>query len=149
MADYVASRGTTALSILGTVLGSLGVVGNGGLGLFNNNAMCHENMPVNRFELEQEQKIAKLETEVKLRDANFYSISEIGKLRDYVDAKFAAVNNELCEQRVYNATNIANINCISGQVAQLMALTKTVIPNSSICPGWGEVTVTPAAATTA
>lgn len=149
MADYVAGRGTTALGIIGTILGSVAVAGNGGLGVFNNGNHCHDGMPVNRFELGQEQKIAALETEVKLRDANFYSISEIGKLRDYVDAKFTAVHNELCEQRVYNATNIANYNCLSGQVAQLMALTKTVIPNTSICPGWGNVTVTPATTTTA
>jgi hypothetical protein len=25
-------------------------------------------------------------------------------------------------------------------------ITKTVIPNSSVCPGWGDVTITPAAA---
>ncbi len=60
MADYVAGRGTTALGIIGTVLGSLGVAGNGGFGLFNNGAMCHENTPVNRYELGQEQKIADL-----------------------------------------------------------------------------------------
>ena len=64
MADYVAGRGTTALGIIGTVLGSLGVAGNGGLGLFNaNGAVCHENTPVNRYELAQEQKIADLQAQ--------------------------------------------------------------------------------------
>jgi hypothetical protein len=150
MADYQAGRGTTALGIIGTVLGSLGVAGNGGVGLFNmgNGAVCHENMPINRYEAQQSARIAELETEVKLRDANVYTMQEMGKLRDYVDAKFSTVHEELCQQRVYNATNTATINCIAGQVAQLMSLTKCVIPNSSICPGWGDVTVTPAAAPT-
>ena len=34
------------------------------------------------------------------------------------------------------------------RIAQLMGLTKLVVPNASICPGWGNVTVTPAAAPT-
>lgn len=149
MTEFVAGRGTTALGIIGTVLGSLGVAGNGGVGGFFNagSAVCHENMPINRYESELQEKVAKLETEVKLRDANTFTMGEMGKLRDYVDGKFAAVHAELCEQKVYNATNIASVNCIAGQVAQLMALTKLVIPNGSICPGWGNVTVTPAATT--
>jgi hypothetical protein len=149
MTEFVAGRGTTALSIIGTVLGSLGVAGNGGVGgLFNaGSAVCHENMPINRYEAEQSAKIAELETEVKLRDANTFTMGEMGKLRDYVDGKFAAVHAELCEQKVYNATNIATVNCLAGQVSQLMALTKLVIPNGSICPGWGNVTVAPAATT--
>jgi hypothetical protein len=148
MAEFVASRGTTALGIIGTVLGSLGVAGNGGAGLLNmgNGAVCHENMPINRYEAQQSARIAELETEVKLRDANVYTMQEMGKLRDYVDGKFSAVHEELCQQRVYNATNTAALNCLSGQVAQLMALTKLVIPNGSICPGWGNVTVAPATA---
>ena len=149
MAEYVAGRGTTALGIIGTVLGSLGVAGNGGGGLFNlgGGAVCHENMPINRYEAQQSARIAELETEVKLRDANTYTLSEMAKFRDYVDSKFAAVHEELCQQRVYNATNIATVNCLSGQVAQLMSLTKVVIPNTSICPGWGNVTVAPATTT--
>jgi hypothetical protein len=76
-------------------------------------------------------------------------MGEMGKLRDYVDGKFAAVEKSICDQAVYNATNTATIGCIANQVNQLMALTKLVIPNSSICPGYGNVTVTPATATTA
>jgi hypothetical protein len=37
---------------------------------------------------------------------------------------------------------------MTAQIAQLYGLTKLVIPNGSVCPGWGNVTVTPAAATT-
>ena len=150
MPEFIAGKGTTALGIIGTVLGSLGVAGNNGMGLFNNNACnCSENALVNRYEASQSAKIAELETEVKLRDANTFTMGEMGKLRDYVDQKFAAVHAELCEQKVYNATNIATVNCIAGQVNQLFALTKLVIPNGSICPGWGNVTVTPSTTTAA
>jgi hypothetical protein len=134
------------LGIAGTALGLL----NGGLGnLFNVGASCHENMPINRYEAQQQARISELETEVKLRDANTFTMGEMGKLRDYVDGKFAAVEKSICDQAVYNATNTATIGCIANQVNQLMALTKLVIPNSSICPGYGNVTVTPATATTA
>ena len=40
------------------------------------------------------------------------------------------------------------INCMQGQIAQLQGLTKLVVPNTSVCPGWGNVTITPAATTT-
>ena len=145
MAEYQAGRGTTALGIIGTVLGSLGVAGNGGLGLFNGvGAMpyCHENTPVNRYEASQSARIAELETEVKLRDANTFTMGEMGKLRDYVDNKFAAVEKSICDQAVYNATNTATIGCIANQVSQLMALTKVVIPITNVCPQPAVATTT-------
>jgi hypothetical protein len=37
---------------------------------------------------------------------------------------------------------------MQGQIAQLYSLTKLVVPNTSVCPGWGTVTITPAAAPT-
>ena len=53
---------------------------------------------------------------------------------DYVDGKFAVVNDKLCAQAVHNATNDAVLGCMQGQIAALMGLTKTVIPTTSICP---------------
>ena len=153
MAEF-ASKGVAGsglgLGIAGTALGVL----NGGLGNLlggwgGNNMYCSENMAVNRYEATQSARIAELETEVKLRDANTFTMGEMGKLRDYIDSKFARVEHEICDQKVYNATNIATVNCIAGQVNQLFALTKLVIPNASICPGWGNVTVAPATPTTA
>ena len=51
------------------------------------------------------------------------------------------------QQAVYNGTNTAAVGCIQGQIAQLQSLTKLIVPNSSCCPGWGEVTVKPATTT--
>lgn len=127
-------------TLLGGNLG--GVLGNG------NSCGCAENMPINRYEAGQQSRIAELETEVKLRDANFYTLGEMGKLRDYVDGRFSRMEHEICDQKVFNATAINQIGCIQNQVAQLMGVTRLVIPNSSICPGWGDVTITPAAAPT-
>ena len=73
----------------------------------------------------------------------------MGKLRDYVDGRLNGIEAEICNQRTYNATNTAAMNCMSGQIAQLYSLTKLVVPNGSICPGWGDVTVSVTPATTA
>lgn len=118
------------------------------VGLMNNHPNCGDGVYVNRYEAGQSARIAELETEVKLRDSNIYTDQKILDLYRYVDGKFDRVEHELADQRVYNATNTATINCLAGQIAQLQALTKLVIPNGSVCPGWGNVTITPAAAPT-
>lgn len=138
------------LGIAGTALGLLNNNGGGLGGLFGgNNCGCNEDHMVNRYEASQAARIAELETEVKLRDANTYTDAKILDLYRYVDGRFAGVEAQMCEQRVYNATLNSTVSCIQGQVAQLAALTKVVVPNTSICPGWGDVTVsvTPAPTT--
>ena len=122
------------LGIAGTALGLLGGGLPGVLGGWNNNGCCHENQMVNRYEASQSARIAELETEVKLRDANVYTMSEMGKLRDYVDNKFNAVNAQLCQQSVVNAQITANLACLTNTVNTLSGLTKTVIPITSVCP---------------
>lgn len=132
------------LGIAGTALGLLGG-GLNGIGLFGGNNCCaSENMPVNRYEATQSARIAQLETEVKLRDANTYTDGKLLDLYKYIDGRFTGIEAQICQQNVYNATNTATINCLAGQVAQLQSLTKLIVPNSSICPGWGNVTVAPA-----
>jgi hypothetical protein len=129
------------LGIAGTALGLL----NGGLNgiLGGGNCGCSENHMINRYELAQESRISKLESEIALRDANIYNDQKMLELYKYVDGKFEAVNATLATQAVYNATQTATINCMQGQIAQLMGLTKLVVPNTSVCPGWGNVTITP------
>ena len=136
--------GTAGLTtgIIGTALGALGsgIVPN----LWNNgNAHCvnGESVPVSRYEAAQSARIAELETEVKLRDSNIYTDQKILEVYRYFDGKIEGINAAICQQNVYNATCNATLGCLQGQVAQLMSLTKTVVPNSSICPGWGDVTV--------
>lgn len=135
--ENYASKGVAGaglgLGIAGTALGLLsGGLGNIGIGTAN--ARCNEEHWVNRYEASQSARIAELETEVKLRDANTYTDSKILDLYKYVDGRFGVVEAQLCQQNVYNATNTAALNCINGQIAQLMSLTKTVIPAVNICP---------------
>lgn len=132
------------LGIAGTALGLLN--NGGGLNILGGGNCNHP--AYTRYDAEKDARIAELETEVKLRDANTYTLGEVGKLRDYMEGRLGVIEHELCDQRTYNAVNTTTISCIQGQIATLMGLTKTVIPNASICPGWGNVTVTPAAAPT-
>ena len=134
------------LGIAGTALGLL----NGGLGgiLGNGNCGCSENHMVNRYELGQESRISKLESEIALRDANIYNDQKLLELYKYIDGKLEGVNGALAGQAVWNATQTANINCMQGQIGQLFGLTKLVVPNASICPGYGNVTITPSTTTT-
>ena len=150
MAEF-ASRGVAGsglgLGIAGTALGLL----NGGLNNIlgtGTNCNCNENMLVNRYELAQENKISKLESEIALRDANIYNDQKTLELYKHFDGEIKRIDRTLCEQAVYNATQTGAISCIQGQVAQLQSLTKLIVPNSSVCPGWGNVTITPSTTTT-
>ena len=138
------------LGVAGTALGLL----NGGLGNilgagYNNHACnCSDNMHVNRYELAQENRIAQLESQIALRDANIYNDQKALELYKYFDGEIKRIDRTLCEQAVYNATQTGAIGCIQGQIAQLYSLTKLVVPNASVCPGWGNVTITPSTTTT-
>ena len=137
--DYEPARKGVAgaglgLGITGTALGVLnGGLGNLGIGLGGNNC-CNESMLVNRYEASQSARIAELETEVKLRDANTYTLTEMGKLRDYMDGRLRGIEAQICQQAVINTQVTANISCMQGQIATLMGLTKTVIPIANVCP---------------
>lgn len=136
------------LGIAGTALGLLNGNGNGLLGgLFgnnNNNCACNENMLVNRYELSMQQQLAAKDSKIGLLESNIYTDQKIADVYDRLLTKINT-NKEIqdginMQQAVYNGTNTAALNCLQGQVAQLFALTKLIVPFSSICP-------TPAAAT--
>lgn len=137
---------------LGVTLGAIGTglaVLNGGLGnILGGNSVTSEDHCVNRYELGLQQEIAAKDTRIGLLESNIYTDSKIADVYERLNGRINCVENQLADQRVYNATNIANYSCLSNQVATLMALTKTVVPNTSICPGWGNVTVAPATTTT-
>lgn len=103
--EYTAGRGTTALGIIGTALGGLAVAGGGNLlgGLLGGGQQqCSEDHLVNRYEMAQQAKIAELETEIKLRDANIYTDAKSLDLYKYIDSQLTEIRGELCGQRVHN-----------------------------------------------
>lgn len=96
--------------------------------------VCNEDHNVNRYEASQSARIAELETEVKLRDANTYTDNKMLDMYQYIDSRLRGVEGQLAQQAVYNATNNGLIGCLQNQVAALQGMTKTVIPDSNICP---------------
>lgn len=141
------------LGIAGTALGLL----NGGLGNLlggvTGNCGCNEDHLINRYEAAQSARIAELETEVKLRDANAYTDKKSLELYAYIDGRLRNVESQICNQAVVNSQLTANISCMQGNIATLMGLTKTIIPITNVCPepmpqynSWTAPTTTTAAA---
>lgn len=94
--------------IAGTALGfgiggaALGLL-NGGMGLLGGRtATCSENMPVTRYEQEQQAKIAKLEADVALRDANTYGDQKMLEMYKYIDGQLKDIRGTICQQAVHN-----------------------------------------------
>ena len=105
--DYVAKQGTTALGIIGTALGGLAVAGGPVLAAMSGGARaaaaeCSENHLVNRYEAGQAARIAELETEVKLRDANTYTDQKMLEMYQYTDGRLRAMEAESAAQKVLN-----------------------------------------------
>lgn len=125
----VAKAGLTT-GIIGTSLGTLGILGAGGNALGNlmgrNNACgvqpvvvmdngwgwnnggfrdgcaCSEDRHVNRYELELQQKIAEKDSQIALRDANTYNDQKMLEMYKYVDGRFQEFERELARQAVVN-----------------------------------------------
>lgn len=153
MAEF-ASKGVAGsglgLGIAGTALGVL----NGGLGNllggWNNNGcgcgtgrgfgyggygvVSSDDQLVNRYEAGKDAHIAELETEIKLRDANFFAMSQMNDMRNYVDRRFDKIEHQMCDQAVWNTAQSGALNCMANQIAALNGLTKLVVPKDSICP---------------
>ena len=128
-------KGNAALTtgIIGTAGVGLGLLGNL-LGMNGNAGCCSENTAVSRYELGQESKIADLQSQIALRDANVYNDQKMLEMYRYVDGKFAAVEQQLCAQGVVNAQVAANLSCMQNAINTLQGLTKIVIPIDNVCP---------------
>lgn len=121
---------------LGVTLGAIGtglgaVAGAGGLaellGFRRNGGGDPEDRPVTRYEMG-------LIQENTLLKANQYS-----------DNRANGLQMQIGQQSVWNATQEGLLRSQQEQIAQLYSLTKLVVPNDSVMPGWGAVTIKPTA----
>ena len=140
-----ASRGVAGtglgLGIAGTSLGVLNAMGNcgGGLlgGLFGGNCHnngCSENNVVNRYELGLEQANAAKDSKIALLESTIHTNDKILEVYGYIDGRLRNIEGQIAQQAVVNAQVTANLGCMQGNIASLMALTKTVVPITNICP---------------
>ena len=93
--------------IIGTAGVGLGLLGNllgggwNGLGV-NPAAGCSENMPVTRYDLDREQKLAAKDSEIALLKANTYNDQKMLEMYGYIDGQLKDVREALCKQAVHN-----------------------------------------------
>ena len=146
--------------VYNTVAGSLGLAsffgfnsGNVFNGM-NRNGNCGcspQDTLVTRYDAAMMQELAAKDAKIGLLESNIYTDQKIADVYERLNTKINAMKDEQTavntQQAVYNGVNTATLNCMQGQIAQLYSLTKLIVPNGSICPGWGNVTVTPATTT--
>ena len=80
----------------------LGINGTNGNGCHGQQAVCNENMPVNRYEAALSSRISELETEVKLRDANTYTDQKDLEVYRFFAGEIKEIRAELAAQAVVN-----------------------------------------------
>lgn len=141
----IANAGLTT-GIIGTALSGVMALGGllGGGRMVAAGAADGEHL-VSRYELQltQENAVLKAQADVDKKLVEVYNA-----INDKANSIRESFNAFEKEQLVYNGVNTATIGCIQNQVNALMGMTKLVIPNSSVCPGWGNATVTVTPGTT-
>ena len=63
---------------------------------------CSENMPVTRYDLDREQKLAAKDSEIALLKANTYNDGKMLEVYGYIDRQLKDVHEALCKQAVHN-----------------------------------------------
>ena len=123
---------------LGVLAGGLNGLGMGGLFGGNNNPY---DRAVTRYELSQESRIAELQSQIALRDANVYNDQKLLEFYKYVDGELKDIRQTQCDkwaaQGVINAKFESAIDVLGSQVASVTntvaSITKTAVPTSALC----------------
>lgn len=92
-ADRVGSIG----GYIGGISALAGMLGFGGCNGYNMGGCCSENTPVSRFELEQENRIAKLESEKALLEAENGTDAKMLEMYKYVDSRLNAQEQQMAQ----------------------------------------------------
>lgn len=129
------------LSFLGIDLGGLGA------GMRNAAACgCNENQLVNRYELNMVEQLNAKDSEIALLKADKYTDQKIVEAYKDLQGQIRTLEADVrknkddqyavnLEQATLNAAQTSTINCLKAQIAQLMGLSKLVIPSSNVCQG--------------
>ena len=120
---------------------------------------CSDNQAVNRYEATMMQVMAAKDGEIAILKSEKYTDEKLVEVYKDLNSQIAGVKAIIqankdeqyqvnLQQATYNGVNTATLNCMQQQINQLLGITKVVVPNTSVCPGWGNVTITPATTTT-
>lgn len=152
--NQYASRGTgtAALTtgIIGTAGTALGLLGNG-MGILSGN---YEDQHITRHEMDLVREIMSKDQQIAISDSENYTDKKLvevynalaksdKEIRAEIETNYREQAKINAEQGVYNGVNSATLNCMQSRIDELLALTARRVPNSSICPGWGPVNVSP------
>jgi hypothetical protein len=151
--DKSVASGGVGGTALGLSIGALSLAalqgnnGNGLLGnLFGNNCACNQQVSALMSELAKEKSeryTDQVGTEVYKQFAK-----EREQTQAQISALFAAIAQMDKTVSVNEAVTSEKLTCLAGKVNSIYDVFKLVVPNSSVCPGWGTVTITPATSTT-
>ena len=136
------SIGALSLAALQNCNGGNGLLGN----LFGNGNACNQQVSALMSELAKEKSeryTDQVGTEVYKQFAK-----EREQTQAQISALFAAVAQLDKNFAVGEAVNGERISCLTTKVNNIYDVFKLVVPNSSVYPGWGTVTITPATSTT-
>lgn len=123
----VGNAGLTT-GIIGTALGALN--GAGGLGILGSRHESDEF--ITRFDAKLMRDIEDRDRKIALLEADKYTDKKIADLADKMNTRFNIVEGQIAQQGIWNATQTGLIGSLQGQVAQLQALTKLVVPSSNV-----------------
>lgn len=157
-ADGTANVGSAGVAGAGLGLGiagtALALLQNGGLG----NLFCGggNTQYATKSDIAYSQELAKKDSEIALLKSE--QNTEV-KIADVYDRLITKINANQMAQAEWNATQsvnnckmsnaiAVNSNSISALQNCCNSITKLVVPNSAICPGWGDVTVSVTPTTT-
>lgn len=137
------------LAIPGTVALVNQLTGGNGLlgGLFNGGGNC--NSVISALESALAQEKAERYTDQTGTEVYKQFAKERNEIQAQISALFAAIAQMDKNSAVAEAVNSERLSCLKGRVDNIYDVFKLVMPNSSVCPGWGNVTITPATTTAA
>lgn len=137
------------LAIPGTVALVNQLAGGNGLlgGLFNGGGNC--NSVISALESALAQEKAERYTDQTGTEVYKQFAKERNEIQAQISALFAAIAQMDKNSAVAEAVNSERLSCLKGRVDNIYDVFKLVMPNSSVCPGWGNVTITPATTTAA
>ena len=152
----VAGGGTTALGVIGTTLGGIALAGGNAGGLLGNifggaqgnanSALMSEIAQLKAEKYTDEKSLEDRDRIAALNDKVIGYVIDIDKRLSTVEAT-GPLREQLLYQKIECCCNSAN-TAISALAQTVSNITKTVVPNSSVCPGFGAVNVVPVTTTT-
>lgn len=123
--DLLVGIAGTAMSVLNALGGAAALMG-------GNRSTDPGDKPVTRYEMGLFQQI----------NAKDIEISELRSNR-YTDSVANGLQQQISGQLAWNATQNATLGALQGQISQLQSMTRIVVPNENLSPGYGRAAVMP------